>query len=96
MEYRELGRTGWKVSTISFGAWAIGSAWGPVDDHESYAALNKALDLGLTFSIPPMCMGVEEARLCWPGCVESAKSHFTSPPKPGGGWTRTLLPAITR
>ncbi|MGE5221552.1 MAG: aldo/keto reductase [Omnitrophica WOR_2 bacterium] len=49
MEYRELGRTGWKVSTISFGAWAIGSAWGPVDDHESYAALNKALDLGVNF-----------------------------------------------
>jgi len=28
MQYRELGRTGWKVSTISFGAWAIGSTWG--------------------------------------------------------------------
>ena len=28
MQYRELGRTGWKVSTISFGAWAIGGTWG--------------------------------------------------------------------
>ena len=28
MQYRELGRTGWKVSTVSFGAWAIGGAWG--------------------------------------------------------------------
>jgi len=27
MHYRTLGRTGWKVSEISFGAWAIGSAW---------------------------------------------------------------------
>jgi len=49
MQYRELGRTGWKVSTISFGSWAIGSTWGPVDDRESLAALHKALDLGVNF-----------------------------------------------
>jgi len=49
MQYRELGRTGWKVSTISFGAWAIGGAWGTVDDRESLAALNKAIDLGVNF-----------------------------------------------
>src|SRR5579864_2585374 len=49
MQYRELGRTGWKVSTISFGAWAIGSAWGEVKDDESLAALHRALDLGVNF-----------------------------------------------
>jgi len=49
MEYRELGRTGWKVSTVSFGAWAIGGAWGSVDDKESFAALHRALDLGVNF-----------------------------------------------
>lgn len=49
MEYRELGRTGWKVSTISLGTWAIGSLWGKVDDRESLAALNRALDLGVNF-----------------------------------------------
>ncbi len=49
MEYRELGRTGWKVSTISFGAWAIGGTWGPVEDAESLAALRKAADLGVNF-----------------------------------------------
>jgi len=32
MNYRSLGRTGWKLSEISFGAWAIGGAWGSVDD----------------------------------------------------------------
>lgn len=47
MEYRELGRTGWKVSTISFGAWAIGGSWGSVDDQDSLAALHKAVDLGV-------------------------------------------------
>ena len=46
MHYREFGRTGWKVSDISFGAWAIGASWGAVDDSESLAAMNRALDLG--------------------------------------------------
>ena len=49
MEYRELGRTGWKVSTVSFGAWAVGGAWGEVEDRESLAALNRAVDLGVNF-----------------------------------------------
>ena len=49
MQYRELGRTGWKVSTVSFGAWAIGGTWGNVKDDESIAALHRALDLGVNF-----------------------------------------------
>ena len=49
MQYRELGRTGWKVSTISFGAWAIGGTWGDVKDDESLDALKHALDLGVNF-----------------------------------------------
>jgi len=49
MHYRELGRTGWKVSTISFGAWAIGGTWGAVDDAESLAALRRAVELGVNF-----------------------------------------------
>ncbi len=49
MQYRELGRTGWKVSEVSFGAWAIGGAWGDVDDADSLAALHRAIDLGVNF-----------------------------------------------
>ncbi len=49
MQYRELGRTGIKVSAVSFGAWAIGDAWGDVKDDESLAALNRAIDLGVNF-----------------------------------------------
>jgi aryl-alcohol dehydrogenase-like predicted oxidoreductase len=49
MRYRTLGRTGWKVSEVSFGAWAIGGAWGSVDDSESRAALEKAIDCGVNF-----------------------------------------------
>ncbi len=49
MKYRDLGRTGWKVSEVSFGAWAIGGSWGTADDNESLAALNRAIDLGVNF-----------------------------------------------
>src|SRR4051812_43828339 len=49
MNYRPLGRTGWKVSEVSFGAWAIGGAWGDVDDSTSLAALNRAIDVGVNF-----------------------------------------------
>jgi aryl-alcohol dehydrogenase-like predicted oxidoreductase len=49
MHYRQLGRTPWKVSDISFGAWAIGGAWGSVSDDESLAALNAAVDCGVNF-----------------------------------------------
>ena len=50
MEHRELGRTGWRISAISFGAWAIGGdAWGRTDDAESLRALHRAVDLGVNF-----------------------------------------------
>jgi aryl-alcohol dehydrogenase-like predicted oxidoreductase len=49
MNYRQLGRTDMRVSEVSFGAWAIGGSWGPVRDEESYAALNRAVDLGVNF-----------------------------------------------
>ena len=49
MQYRALGRTGWEVSTISFGAWAIGGTWGQVEDKDSLAALHRAVDLGVNF-----------------------------------------------
>ena len=49
MQYRELGRTGWKVSSLSFGSWAIGGSWGKVDEAESLAALHRAVELGVNF-----------------------------------------------
>jgi len=49
MRSRPFGRTGRTVDPIGFGAWAIGAAWGKVDDSESVAALHAALDAGLDF-----------------------------------------------
>jgi aryl-alcohol dehydrogenase-like predicted oxidoreductase len=49
VKYRDLGRTGWKVSDVSFGAWAIGGAWGQVSDEEALGALRQAVDSGVNF-----------------------------------------------
>ncbi|MGH9407943.1 MAG: aldo/keto reductase [Vicinamibacterales bacterium] len=49
MEYRVLGRTGWRISAVSFGAWAIGGSWGAVDDEQSVRALHAAIDSGVNF-----------------------------------------------
>jgi aryl-alcohol dehydrogenase-like predicted oxidoreductase len=50
MNKRTLGRSNIQVSEIGLGAWAIGGdAWGPQDDRDSIAALQRALDLGYTF-----------------------------------------------
>jgi aryl-alcohol dehydrogenase-like predicted oxidoreductase len=50
VEFRPLGRTGWNISPISYGAWAIGGdAWGKTDDAESLRSLHRAIDLGVNF-----------------------------------------------
>jgi aryl-alcohol dehydrogenase-like predicted oxidoreductase len=49
MRFNPLGSTGLRVSSISFGAWAIGASWGPVEDTDSMAALHAAMDAGVNF-----------------------------------------------
>jgi len=49
MQYRRLGKTGYQISAIGFGAWAIGADWGTVDDKDSLAALHAAADAGVNF-----------------------------------------------
>lgn len=48
---RRLGRSGPEITTIGFGAWAVGGewryGWGPQDDGDSIAAIHRALDAGV-------------------------------------------------
>ena len=48
MEYRRFGKTGRQVSTIGFGAWALGADWGAVTEADALAALHAAADAGVT------------------------------------------------
>ena len=50
MRYRKLGRTGFEVSEIGFGAWGIGGKqWLGSGDEDSLASLRRAIELGLNF-----------------------------------------------
>lgn len=50
MNYRNLGRTGIRVSEVGYGAWGIGGVqWTGGDDAEARRALNLAIDRGLNF-----------------------------------------------
>lgn len=49
MKTRRLGRTGYDISEIGFGAWQIGGSWGDVSEDDGKKALNAALDAGVTF-----------------------------------------------
>lgn len=49
MRHRKFGRTGFTTTDIGFGAWQIGGAWGDVSEADGRAALNAALDAGISF-----------------------------------------------
>jgi aryl-alcohol dehydrogenase-like predicted oxidoreductase len=54
MEMKQLGKSDMQISVLGFGTWAIGGGgwsfgWGPQDDQQSIAAINRALDLGMNW-----------------------------------------------
>ncbi|MFH6991531.1 aldo/keto reductase [Flavobacterium sp. FlaQc-48] len=49
MKYRKLGTTGEQLSALGLGCMGMSFAYGPTDDKESVATLEKALDLGINF-----------------------------------------------
>ena len=54
MQTRPFGTTGLRITPIGVGAWAIGGSgyafgWGPQDDEESIAAIERAVDLGINW-----------------------------------------------
>jgi aryl-alcohol dehydrogenase-like predicted oxidoreductase len=49
MEYRKLGTTGEELSALGLGCMGMSFAYGPTDDKESLATLEKALDMGVNF-----------------------------------------------
>ena len=78
---RQFGPTGWSVSEIGFGAWAIGSAWGPVKDDESLEALRFSLDNGVDFLDTADVYGDEhKSERLIAGILKERKKQGTSVP----------------
>ena len=49
MKYRPFGNTGWQVSEIGFGSWAIGAEWGYVSQKDALESLRTAIRAGVNF-----------------------------------------------
>jgi aryl-alcohol dehydrogenase-like predicted oxidoreductase len=48
MRHRTFGRTGWKISDVGYGMWGM-AGWSGSDDQESFASLDRAIELGCNF-----------------------------------------------
>jgi aryl-alcohol dehydrogenase-like predicted oxidoreductase len=95
MQYRTFGRLGWKVSSIGFGAWAIGGSWGPQSQEDSIKALHTALDLGCNFIDTAQVYGDGRSeKIIAQTLAERKKTHPNErvyvatkiPPSPEGDW----------
>ncbi|HYE19575.1 MAG TPA: aldo/keto reductase [Tepidisphaeraceae bacterium] len=98
MQYRAFGRLGWQVSSIGFGAWAIGGGWGQQAEEDSVRALHTALDLGCNFIDTAQVYGdgkserviaqvLGERKASRPG--ERVYVATKIPPTPEGEWPPT-------
>src|SRR5438270_349058 len=84
MKYRTFGRLGWQVSSIGFGAWAIGGSWGSQDDDESVKALKREGKLrGIGISTPEHDQNslVELMRGGWLDAVQVIYNIFDQEPQ---------------
>lgn len=97
MEYRKLGRTGFEVSEIGYGAWGIGkSGWIGANDEESLQALQKTIDLGLNFIDTALAYGDGHSeKLVGQVARDQSKRIYIStkiPPKNGQWPARSGVP----
>ena len=47
MRFREFGNTGWNVSVVGMGCWALGGQWGDIGEEQAVATVHAALDAGI-------------------------------------------------
>jgi aryl-alcohol dehydrogenase-like predicted oxidoreductase len=95
MQYRTFGRLNWKVSSIGFGAWAIGGSWGPQSQDDSVKALHTALDLGCNFIDTAQVYGDGKSERIIAQTLQERKANHPNdriyvatkiPPSPEGEW----------
>jgi aryl-alcohol dehydrogenase-like predicted oxidoreductase len=100
---RPFGRTGWTVSDIGFGAWAIGGSWGDVAETEARDALLAALEAGTTFIDTADVYGdgrseriIRDVLKEWRGTrpVVATKAGRRLSPHTASGYTRANLEAF--
>ncbi|WP_407700562.1 aldo/keto reductase [Steroidobacter gossypii] len=103
MHTRPFGRTGWDVSEIGFGAWAIGGSWGDVEESQARDALLAALEAGTSFIDTADVYGdgrseriIRDVLEDWTGRrpIVATKAGRRLSPHVGDGYTRANLEAF--
>jgi aryl-alcohol dehydrogenase-like predicted oxidoreductase len=85
-----------RVSEISLGTWAFGGEWGTVSEDDAYAALNRAIDLGVNFLDTADVYGDGRSeKLIGRLLKDRPTTRSSSPPRPGAASTRTPPRATT-
>src|SRR5579884_1972648 len=77
MRYRTLGRTGFEVSEVGYGAWGIGGKqWQGATDDESVRALRRAIELGLNFIDTALAYGEGHSERLVAGVLRETKTRI--------------------
>jgi len=102
MRYKQLGKTDLKVSVVAMGTWAIGGdAWGKVEDAESIAAIQKAIDCGINLIDTAPAYGVGHSEEIVGKAIKGRRDQVIIATKcgvmrDGGRYRRTLKPESIR
>jgi aryl-alcohol dehydrogenase-like predicted oxidoreductase len=91
MQTRKLGYTDLWITTIGFGAWAIGGGgwewgWGPQDDQESLATIDRALDLGINWIDTAAGYGLGRSELVVGKAIKGRRDKVIIATKGGLAW----------
>lgn len=87
MQYRTLGKTGWRVSAVSMGCWGIGGQWGPVEEKQAVDTINAALDAGVNLFDTADGYGLGQSEIYTGKALKSKRSDVYIATKVGN-WAR--------
>lgn len=90
MKYRMLGKTGYKVSEIGYGAWSLGADWGDVSESQAQEALGALPDSGVNFIDTADVYGDGRSEKLIAQFIQSHKNDFIIATKAG----RRLKPHV--
>jgi aryl-alcohol dehydrogenase-like predicted oxidoreductase len=84
MQYSVLGKTGLKVSRLSFGASSLGGVFHPVDESQAIAAVHAALDCGINyFDVAPAYGGTLSETVLGKALRGISRDHYLLSTKVG-------------
>jgi aryl-alcohol dehydrogenase-like predicted oxidoreductase len=89
MRFRTLGKTGWKVSAVSMGCWAIGGQWGEVSEKQGIETVRAAMDSGVNLYDTADAYGMGQSEFYLGKALKGKRDKVFVASK-AGNWGRRL------